>query len=114
MLDAWRAHPLLVSGTGRSCADLIGATTGRTVVKTGAEGVFTAVLPERGLGIALKIDDGATRGAETAMARLLVLLGVADGTSELVAKHLRPPVRNWRGDNVGERRAGAALESLAT
>jgi L-asparaginase II len=114
LVDAWKAHPLLVSGTGRSCADLIRAATGRTVVKTGAEGVFTAVLPERGLGIALKIDDGATRGAETAMARLLVLLGVVDESSELIAKHLRPPVRNWRGDEVGERRVSAALENLAT
>jgi L-asparaginase II len=76
--------------------------------------VFTAVLPERGLGIALKIDDGATRAAETTMARLLVLLGVVDESSTLVAKHLRPAVRNWRGDEVGERRASAALESLAT
>ncbi len=114
LVDAWQVHPLLVSGTGRSCADMIRAATGRTVVKTGAEGVFTAVLPERGLGIALKIDDGATRGAETAMARLLVLLGVADESSELIAKHLRPAVRNWRGDEVGERRTSAALENLAT
>ena len=114
LVDAWRAHPELVSGTGRACADLIRGSSGRTVVKTGAEGVFTAVLPERGLGVALKIDDGATRGAETAMARLLVLLGVADESSLLIAKHLRPTLRNWRGDDVGERRVSAALETLAT
>ncbi len=76
--------------------------------------MFTAVLPERGLGVAVKIDDGGTRGAESATARLLVLLGVADKSSELIAKHLEPPVRNWRGDKVGERRVTAALETLAT
>jgi L-asparaginase II len=105
IVEAWRAHPLLVSGTGRACSELIMASRGRTVVKTGAEGVFTAVLPEKGLGIALKIDDGATRAAETVMANVLVLLGAADPSSPLLAKHLRPPVRNWRGDVVGERRA---------
>jgi L-asparaginase II len=114
LIEAWRAHPQLVSGTGRACTDLIRGATHRTVVKTGAEGVFTAVLPERGLGVAIKIDDGATRGAETAMARVLVLLGVADESSELILKHLHPAVRNWRGDEVGERRVSAALENLAT
>lgn len=109
LLDAWKAHPGLVSGTGRACADFIETGRGRTVVKTGAEGVFTAVLPERGLGVALKIDDGATRAAETAMAKVLTLLDAADENAPRLAKYLHPAVRNWRGDEVGERRATAAL-----
>ena len=112
LIAAWKAHPLLVSGTGRACADFIQATTGQTVVKTGAEGVFTAVLPEQGLGIALKIDDGATRAAETTMARLLVLLGVADKTAPAIVKHTNPSLTNWRGDVVGERRITQALAKL--
>jgi L-asparaginase II len=80
------------------------------VVKTGAEGVFVAVLPEKGLGVALKIDDGATRAAETAMANVLTLLNAADPAK--LAKHLNPAVRNWRGDVVGERRAAEALAKL--
>lgn len=109
LIEAWKAHPGLVSGTGRACADLIEAGRGRTVVKTGAEGVFTAVLPEQGFGVALKIDDGATRAAETAMAKVLTLFGAADEAEPRLAKHLHPAVRNWRGDEVGERRATAAL-----
>lgn len=112
LVEAWKAHPTLVSGTGRACADLIQAGKGQTVVKTGAEGVFTAVLPEQGLGVALKIDDGGTRAAETAMAKVLVLLGAADEASPHLAKHLRPAVRNWRGDEVGERRVSEALAKL--
>jgi L-asparaginase II len=112
LTSAWRRHPLLVSGSGRACADLIEGSIGRTVVKTGAEGVFTAVLPERGLGIALKIDDGATRAAETATAHLLALLGAARADEPRIAKHLRPSVRNWRGDIVGERRVTSALATL--
>ena len=112
LTSAWRRHPVLVSGTGRACAELIEGSLGRTVVKTGAEGVFTAVLPDRGLGIALKIDDGGTRAAETATAQLLILLGVANEDTQLIAKHARPHVRNWRGDIVGERRVATALASL--
>lgn len=104
LVSAWKAHPLLVSGTGRACADLIEASTGRTVVKTGAEAVFMAVIPEQGLGVALKIDDGSTRAAETAMAQVLTMLGVVDPENPRIAKHLNPPIRNWRGDAVGERR----------
>jgi L-asparaginase II len=52
------AHPALVGGTGRACTALMRAAKGRAAVKIGAEGVYAAMLPERGLGIALKIDDG--------------------------------------------------------
>lgn len=112
IVAAWKAHPLLVSGTGRACADLIESARGRAVVKTGAEAVFMAVLPDQGLGIALKIDDGGTRAAETAMAKMLVLLDVADKASPQIAKHLNPPIKNWRGDVVGERRTTAALARI--
>ena len=114
VLKAWKSHPNLVSGTGRACADLIETSTGQTVVKTGAEGVFMAVLPEQGLGIALKIDDGASRAAEAVMARLLVLLGAASESTPAIAKHLNPPIRNWHGDIVGARRTTAALASLGS
>lgn len=109
LLAAWKAHPLLVSGTGRACADLIAAARGRTVVKTGAEAVFMAALPGQGLGVALKIDDGGTRAAEAVMAALLVRLGEADRDDPRVSRHLDPPLKNWRGDVVGRRRITPAL-----
>ncbi|MEM0923062.1 MAG: asparaginase, partial [Pseudomonadota bacterium] len=56
---AMAAHPVLVAGEGRACTALIRAAAGKAVVKTGAEGVFVAILPESGLGIALKCDDGS-------------------------------------------------------
>ena len=112
LMQAWRKHPRLMSGTGRACGDLIEASNGTTVVKTGAEAVFLASIPEQGLGIALKIDDGGTRAAETAMARILVLLGAADASNPLIAKHMNPSIKNWRGDLVGERRTSPALATL--
>ena len=71
-----------------------------------------AVLPDQGLGVALKIDDGGTRAAETTMAKVLTLLDVADEASPQIAKHLKPPIKNWRGDVVGERRTTAVLAQI--
>ena len=71
------ATPNLSRGEGRACTALIRAMSDG-VVKTGAEGVFTAILPARGLGIAIKIADGTTRAAEATIAALLVGAGVLD------------------------------------
>ncbi|MGH6888796.1 MAG: asparaginase [Rhizomicrobium sp.] len=113
IVAAMMAHPELVAGTGRACTLLMRAGHGRFAVKTGAEGVYAAMVPGRGLGIALKIDDGAGRAAETAIAFLLARLGLidADSVRELAAA----PVVNTRGTVVGERRPAAALrESVLT
>ncbi|WP_414831791.1 asparaginase [Afifella sp. YEN Y35] len=67
-------HPWYVAGTGRFCTLSMQALGGRALVKTGAEGVFCAALPEVGLGIALKVDDGATRASEAVMAEILARL----------------------------------------
>jgi L-asparaginase II len=71
-------------------------------VKGGAEGVFCGMLPSLGLGIALKMWDGAGRAAEVAMATLLDHLGIlpAGQRDEIV----HPPVRNVVGLLVGEMR----------
>jgi L-asparaginase II len=107
ILRAMIAHPELVAGTGRACTALMHAAKGRAAVKTGAEGVYAAIVPERGLGIALKIDDGAGRAAETAIATILEKLGL-DAPQELT----RAPITNTRNAVVGECRPAATLLEL--
>ena len=111
IVHAMASYPELVSGTGRACATLMRAGRGRVVVKTGAEGVFAGIVPELGLGIALKIDDGATRASETVIAALLEKLGVLHG-DEAAAELIRTPVTNTRNATVGERRPAATLQTL--
>jgi L-asparaginase II len=103
IVHAMTAHPELVAGTGRACTTLMRETRG-IVVKTGAEGVYIAIVPELGLGAALKIDDGAGRASETAMAALLIVLGAVreEGAAAALA---RAPMPNTRGIPVGQRRA---------
>lgn len=95
------AHPELVAGEGRACTELMRATGGKAALKTGAEGVFVGILPEQGLGIALKITDGATRASEAAISALLVRLGVLDPEDPAVRKRMNAPVLNRAGKPVG-------------
>lgn len=104
LVEAMMAHPELVAGEGRACTELMRAMKGEVAVKTGAEGVFVAILPRRRLGIALKIIDGATRGAEAAITALMVHLGVLEASSPLVGRYLSGPQVNWRGLVTGELR----------
>lgn len=109
LTSAMRDHPELMSGTGRACAQLIRATEGRAIVKTGAEGVFVAILPGRGLGVALKVEDGATRASETLMAACLIKLGVLDPQHPTARLYVDAPIRNWEGLAVGVRRPVAGF-----
>ena len=106
---AMAAHPVLVAGEGRSCTALMRAMEGRVTVKTGAEAVFVAILPEQKLGIALKIIDGATRASEAAIVALLMRLGVLDAAAPAVKKYLTGPQKNWRGVHTGETRLAAGF-----
>jgi len=109
LVEAMAKYPMMVAGEGRACTELMTAMGSRVVVKTGAEGVYTAILPDQGLGIALKIEDGATRGAESAIAALLVRLGVADADHPMVQKRMSPELKNAAGLIVGGIRPSASL-----
>ena len=105
LVGAMTAHPDLVAGDGRACTELMEAMGGRVAIKTGAEGVFVAILPEARRGVALKILDGNARGAEAAIAALLVRLGALDPDHPATRKRLGTQERNRRGMVTGSLRA---------
>ena len=95
----------MLSATGRFDYEMMQAFGARLFVKTGAEGVYCGALPDLGLGIAIKCDDGAGRAAELVMAALITrYLGA--GVPE---KWARPVLRNWNRIEVGTLQAAAAL-----
>jgi len=105
--DAVTQDPFLVAGSDRFCTDVMLKTGSQVLVKTGAEGFFCAALPALALGIALKIDDGASRASELTMAALLGKL-LATENSELaavLATQARKPLTNVAGTIVGELRS---------
>jgi L-asparaginase II len=109
LVKSMAAHPDLVAGSGCACTELMQAMGNGSVVKTGAEGVFVAILPERGFGVALKVEDGNSRGSKCAMAALLVRLGVAEADHPLVRKRLNPPQTNRAGILTGKIRPADGL-----
>ena len=103
-------QPFYVAGSGRFCTRVIGAFGGKVLLKTGAEGVFTGVVPAMGLGIALKIDDGTTRAAEMAMMGLLHGLKLIDAkTAKALSGYYPVQLANRAGRRVGEIRPALAL-----
>lgn len=105
---AMAAHPFYVAGTGRCCTAVIEATGGAVLVKTGAEGVYCAAIPASGLGLALKIDDGAKRASEVALVALLDHLAVLDrAQASALSVFARPAIPSRSGASIGEIRPAA-------
>jgi L-asparaginase II len=101
LTQAMARHPELVAGEGRACTELMRAMDGRVAIKTGAEAVFVAIVPEKRMGIALKIVDGASRASEAVIAALLVRMGVLEAVHPATRKRLNAVQRNWRGIETG-------------
>lgn len=105
---AMAAEPYMVAGKDRFCTQIMQVTGERALIKIGAEGVYCGALPELGLGIAIKADDGAGRAAETIMGRLLQTLKVlTEAESERLRDVLVAPIHNRARKRVGEVRPAA-------
>jgi L-asparaginase II len=103
IVHAMRTRPFLVGGTDRFDTVLMEETDGELLAKIGAEGVHSVAVPARGLGFAIKVEDGAQRAQYPAVLRLLQALDVLPATlSPRLAEFLAKPVRNTRGEVVGE------------
>jgi L-asparaginase II len=103
LAEACMAEPWYVAGTGRFCTEVMGAFAGRLLLKTGAEGVYCAGIPELGFGIALKCEDGTTRAAEVMMAAAVeALLPMTAAERLLVADRLTPAIESRKGRKVGK------------
>lgn len=110
IVRACMAEPFYVAGSRRACTRLMELAPGKVFAKTGAEGVFCAALPEQGVGVAVKCDDGGTRAAEAMIAAVLALL--VDGDDALrdglraMSGHT---ISNWNGIETGHVRVTEAL-----
>ncbi len=110
IVSAMTTYPELIGGSSdRLDTEIMRAAKGRLVSKVGAEGVYTVgVLPcedwPQGLGLALKIEDGDDhRARPTVVIESLRQLGILAGDSlEVVSRYAFFPVRNRRGEVVGE------------
>lgn len=105
------AHPENVAGCGSLVTDLMAYGDGRIVAKSGAEGLLCLALPERGLGVAIRILDGSFRAHAAIAAKVLEELGEMTDTlaTALRERHVSE-IRNHNGWQVGEIRSVFSLE----
>jgi len=109
--EAMTTHPLLVAGTGRLATEMMKATGRKLVVKDGTEGIFCVSVPEKGWGIALKIEDGHTRALGPAVIEVLDQLGLLNEEEKgRLASHARRQLKNYRGEIIGEIRPAFTLD----
>lgn len=105
---AIREHPHLFGGTDRFDTVLVEETRGAVITKIGAEGVHCAAVPAMGIGVTIKVEDGATRAQYPAILAALQMVGaLPEELPRRLAEHSRRPVRNTRGETVGEIRCAA-------
>ncbi|MEJ6404114.1 asparaginase [Yoonia sp. 2307UL14-13] len=112
LTHAMAKYPELVAGEGRACTELMRAMGGKVSIKTGAEGVFTAIIPEKRLGVAVKIADGATRASECVIAAILVRLGVLNPDHPATQARMMAPITNRRDILTGQIKPVAALHPV--
>ncbi|MBL8325615.1 MAG: asparaginase [Rubrivivax sp.] len=110
--EAVAHHPGMVAGEGRFDTAVMARFGERVFCKTGAEAVYCAALPGVGLGVAIKVDDGATaRAAEVVLAAVLERLVPLRDEDEATFLRARSDaaLRNWNGLEVGRLRAASLL-----
>jgi L-asparaginase II len=102
--------PFFVAGSGRFATVAMERLGERAFLKAGAEGVFCGAIPDRGLGIAIKCDDGGGRAAEVVMAALMIRLMRLDADERaMLEQFARPTLRNWNRIEVGGLRPTEAV-----
>ena len=103
IVHAMQTRPFLVGGTDRFDSALIEATEGRIIAKIGAEGVHSVAIIDDGIGIAVKVEDGAQRAQFPAVLAVLQHLGaLPEELPPRLAEFRQRVLRNSRGEVVGE------------
>ena len=102
--QAMSANAFYVAGTGRSCTKVMDLFKGRLISKGGAEGVNAASIPELGVGVALKTEDGTGRAAEVALVEVLSQIGMTPDDTAAWDELREPIIRNRRGFVTGKMR----------
>jgi L-asparaginase II len=104
-------RPDLVSGEARTDLAWMSAGQGDWVAKIGADAVQAIGVRSAGLGIAIKVADGASRALHPATYSVLEQLGLLDARRrELLAPYRAPAIRNARGNVAGDVHAVFTLQ----
>lgn len=102
ILDAIKKYPEYLSGMNDFACQVNQVSHGQAIIKTGAEGAYAGIMPERGVVFAMKVVDGNSRAAEVAALHIFKQFG-ALGAAEMekLKDYAEPSVLNSRNEKVG-------------
>lgn len=112
--NAMIAHPHLVGGEARFDTDVMTLFSGNVVAKAGAEGVQCFGIVDKGIGIAIKIEDGNPRPLSAIALKIMEDLGVVPkeiSETDLYKEYRIPPVLNMRKERIGNIEVSFTLNS---
>lgn len=109
VVHAMTGRPELVGGADRLDSTVMAKYPEQILAKVGAEGVYGAALLDRGLGVALKVEDGHARAAMAALVAVLDELGMEPSPLDVLRRFSSFPVSNTRSERVGALRAAGRL-----
>ena len=104
-------YPEMIAGTNGFCSELMRKTHGKLIAKLGADGVYCIGVKDKNIGIAIKIEDGASRALSPAAMQALEDLDVLTKEEIESLKDFKvKPNKNNIGNAVGEIRPAYHLE----
>ncbi len=103
LFEAIRAHPEMISGTGRPDLAITLSSGGDWVAKSGAEGIQAVGVPSQGLGVAVKVSDGNFLSVSAITIAVLKQLGLLkeDSGNLPLFPWADPVLKNCNGISVG-------------
>lgn len=102
IVNAMKNNPEMVAGSGRLCTELM-QSTDKIVTKVGAEGIYCVGIPEKNIGIAIKIDDGGTRAISSIVIEVLNQLEILDESELNSINSLHyPPIKTHQKEVIGK------------
>ncbi len=103
VVESMQSHPQMVAGTGGFCSELMAQSNGKIIGKLGAEAVYCVGLLEKGIGIAVKIEDGNMKVLSSVVMEVLKQLDALDAAEmkALESFHIRENI-NTKNEKVGE------------
>ena len=100
IFDSCVKYPILFGGSESVNSILTKSSNKKILVKNGADGVFSAIIPDEKMAIVVKIKDGNMKAAEVAIAGLLKDLKILD--NEEIKKLITQPIMNSAGKRSGK------------
>ena len=111
--EAVTTYPEMVAGTKRYCTDLMRVTKGKVIGKTGADGVYSMAIPQKGLGICIKIDDGRMGPQYNVAQQVLEMLNMFSEVEKTELKaYLVNENKNFAGNITGQTITADVLHQL--